>query len=156
MSRCKQSPIVFRCSENLYETISKIAIEQRKTKSVVLRDLVEAGLVAKGYKQDKEYLETLVSNAVKSALKPAVERLAAISAKAAQISGAAFFMNLYTAQLTLDEDEREQIKEISAEARKLGIEYLKLKDDDSADDLVRRGAEKMIISDDYNFDEEVY
>lgn len=144
MSRCKQSPIVFRCNENLYETISKIAIDQRKTKSVVIRNLVEAGLVATGYKQDEEHLEKLVGAAVKSALKPSVERLAAISAKAAQISGAAYFMNIYTAQLMLDEDDREAVREISAEARKLGIEYLKLKDEDTVDDFVQRGTGKML------------
>lgn len=140
--------IPYRCSVSSYDTISKIATDQKKPKSQVLRDLVEAGLVAKGYKQDEEHFEQLLTGAVKSALKPAVERLAAISAKAAQISGAAFFMNIYMGQLMLDEDEREQVKEISAEARRLGIEYLKIKDDDSADDLIRRGTEKMIVSDD--------
>lgn len=150
------SYIPYRCSASTYDAISKIAIEQKKPKAQVVRDLVEAGLVTKGYKQDEEHLEKLVSSTVKSALKPAVERLAAISAKAAQISGAAFFMNIYMGQLMLDEDDREAVKEISAEARKLGIEYLKLKDDDAADDLIRCGTEKMMIADDYNFDEEVY
>lgn len=136
--------IPYRCSASTYDAISKIAVEQKKPKSQVVRDLVNAGLVATGYKQDEEHLEKLVSAAVKSALKPSVERLAAISAKAAQISGAAYFMNIYTAQLMLDEDDREAVREISAEARKLGIEYLKLKDEDTVDDFVQRGTGKML------------
>ena len=91
----KAAYISFRCPPDVEETISRIATEQRKTKSEVLRQLVDAGLMATGYRHDEEYLDKKIQAAVATALKPSIERLASISAKAAQNSGAVFFMNVY-------------------------------------------------------------
>jgi len=141
--RHKASPIVFRANADTHNVISKIAIEQKKSKSEVLRQLVNAGLVASGYKQDEEYLVNTIQAAVQSALKPSVERLAAISAKAAHISGAAFFMNVYMGQLVLPPEEKELVNEAAAQARKLGIEYLKVKLDQDVDGFIAGGVKKM-------------
>ena len=140
--RHQASPIVFRCSSETWEAIGKIAIEQKKPKSEVLRQLVDAGLVATGYKQDEEYLDKKIREAVTAVLKPSVERLAAISAKAAQIAGATFFMNIYMGQLMLPDMEKQLVQDVAANARKLGIEYLKLKDQD-VDAFISNGVEKV-------------
>ncbi len=134
--------IPFRCSTQLGEKIAKIAADQRKSKSEILRQLVEAGLVATGYKQDEEYMAKQIQEAVKTALQPSVERLASISAKAAQISGASFFMGVFASRLILPPGEQDLIDQAAAQARKLGIEYLKLKDRD-IDSFIADGAEKM-------------
>lgn len=134
--------IPYRCSQSTYEAIEKISVAQRKTKVQVVRELVEAGLVATGYKQDEEYQAKLIQDVVKAALQPSVERLAAISAKATQISSAAFFMNIFTSRLMLPTREQDLIDQAAAEARKLGIEYLKLKDRD-VDAFIADGAKKM-------------
>ncbi len=141
--RHQAAHIVFRCSQTVEDTISKIAAEKKLPKSEVLRQVVDAGLVATGYKQDEDHLEKLIQAAVQTAFKPSVERLAAISAKAAQISGAAFFMNVYMGQLMLPASDKELVKEVVADARKLGIEYLKLKDQD-VDAFLKQGTEKVI------------
>lgn len=135
--------IPYRCSQSTYEAIEKISVAQRKTKVQVVRELVEAGLVATGYKQDEEYLQQSIQAAVKAAFQPQVERLAAISAKAANISGATFFMNLFVGRLMLPPAEQQLIEEAAAKARKLGIEYLKLKDRD-VDNFIADGVGKMI------------
>lgn len=135
--------IPYRCAQSTYEAIEKISVSQSKTRVQVVRELVEAGLVATGYKQDEDHLEKLIQAAVQTAFKPSVERLAAISAKAAQISGAAFFMNVYMGQLMLPATDKELVKEVVADARKLGIEYLKLKDQD-VDTFIKQGAEKVM------------
>lgn len=134
--------IPFRCSPETEKTIGQIAAEQKRSKSEVLRQLVEAGLVATGYKQDEDHLAELIQTAVTTAMKPQVERLAAISAKATQISGAAFFMGIFSSRLMLPPSEQQLVEEAAAQARKLGIEYLKLKDRD-VDAFISEGVEKV-------------
>lgn len=141
--RHQASPIVFRCPAETWEAIGKIAIEQKKPKSEILRQLVDAGLVASGYKRDEEYLKKEIQEVVSSVIKPHVDRLAAISAKAAQISGATFFMDVYMGQLMLPDSEKQLVRDVAADARKLGIEYLKLKDRD-VDAFISDGVEKVL------------
>lgn len=135
--------IPFRCSQSTYEAIEKISVAQRKARVQVVRELVEAGLVATGYKEDEEYQAKLIQEAVKAVLQPSVERLASISAKAAQISGAAFFLEIFTSRLQLPPTEQDLVDQAAAKARKLGIEYLKLNKDRDVDSFIADGAEKM-------------
>lgn len=134
--------IPFRCSLDMEATISKIAAEQHTSKSAVLRKLVEQGLLYSGYQQDDGRLQMLITTAVKETLTPQVERLAAISAKATQISSAAFFMEVYLSRALLPPSQQQSIEELAGTARKLGIEYLKLKDRD-IDTFLRTAAEQM-------------
>lgn len=134
--------IPFRCSVETKDAIDKLSIGQGMTKSDTMRWIVEEGLKAVGYKQDEEYLGTLVREAVASTMKPHVERLASISAKAAQISGAAFFMSYYMGQLMLPEREKQLAHDAAADARKLGIDFLKLKDQDM-DAFIQGGVAKV-------------
>lgn len=141
--RHRAAYIPFRCSPEIERTIEQIAAEQKRSKSEVLRQLVEAGLVATGYKQDEDHLAELIQTAVTTVMKPQVERLAAISAKATQISGAAFFMGIFASRLMLPPSEQQLVEEAAAQARKLGIEYLKLKDRD-VDAFLAEGVRKEL------------
>lgn len=134
--------IPFRCSAEMAEAIAKLSVQQSKTKSEILRQLVEAGLVATGYKRDEEYLTKQIQEAAKAAFQPSVERLAAISAKAAQISGASFFMGIYMSRLLSPPGEQDLIDQAAAQARKLGIDYLKLKDKD-VDTFMEGGVKRI-------------
>lgn len=134
--------IPYRCAQSTYEVIEKISTAQRKTRVQVVRELVEAGLVATGYKQDEEYQAKQIQEAVKAVLQPSVERLASISAKAAQISSAAFFMGIFASRLMLPTGEQDLIDQAATQARKLGIEYLKFKDRD-IDSFIADGTGKM-------------
>lgn len=136
--------IPYRCSQDTYETIQKIAEGSGKPMVEVLRQLVDTGLVTTGYKQGEEYLTKQVRETVAAALKPQVERLASISAKAAQISGAAFFMSCYTGQLMLPDRERELVRGVAAEARRLGIDFLKLKEGQDMDAFIQGGVGKVL------------
>lgn len=80
-----------RCSAESDDTLGRLATQRHTSKSEVLRYLVDRGLVSIGVKADEDYLVSLVRQAIDESLKPQVERLAAISAKAAHISGAAFW-----------------------------------------------------------------
>lgn len=135
-----------RISADMRDAIDKIAVQQNMSRSDVVRELLHAGMAAKGYEQDEDHLYQLVRQAVKNELKAPVERLAAISAKAAQAAGANFFINVFSAALRLPERERSQILEAVSIAREQGIQFLKVKDD-GMDELLKRGAENMLGED---------
>ena len=135
--------IPFRCSPETAETIAALAAQQHRPQSEILRDLVSKGLNASGAAVEEDYLYELVRKAVEEVTRPSVERLAAISAKATQISSAAFFMGIYAATQSCDEREQQRIQEAAESARALGIQYLKLKDRD-IDAFIRNGAKQIM------------
>ena len=95
-----------------------------------------------GYKVEDDRLYEMVKAAVAEISKPQVERLASISAKATQISSAAYFLLVCMMRMLLPEGERNEVDELAAKARKLGIEYLKLRDKD-IDAFIRSGIERI-------------
>ena len=127
----------------MFETISRIAKGEGRSKSEVLRDLVQRGLVAGGYVTGQQELGKLVQDAVTAVLRPQVERLATISAKATQISAAAFFMQIYTDKLLVEPDMQSEIDAIAAKARRLGIEYLRLAKGKDIDQFIADGSRRM-------------
>ncbi|WP_312281280.1 ribbon-helix-helix protein, CopG family [Oscillibacter sp.] len=135
-----------RCSRELDETLGRLAAQRHTSKSEVLRDLVDRGLVSIGAKADDDYLNELVRRAVKETMQPQVERLAAISAKAAHISSAAFFMSVFEAMEGSSPAEQRRIEEAAGSARELGIQYLKLKDRD-IDAFIQNGVKTMMEED---------
>ena len=130
--------IPFRCSLSTYDAIEKIAISQKKSKAQVIRDLVDAGLVAAGYKEGDD----LLKHTLDDTMKPHIERLAAISAKHTHISGAAFFMSIFLLQQLLPESTP-LIEEAAGLSRRLGVEYLKLAKDRDLDAFLSSGAKKI-------------
>ncbi len=133
----------FRCSPETDQLLSQIAAAEGKTKSEVLRMLVEKGLAAGGYLPGVKELDTVVQEAVAAVLQPAVERLAGISAKAAHISAAAFFLTLYSDRLLMPAEQREALDDIAARARRLGIEYLKVSKDRDLDEWLEEACRRM-------------
>ena len=146
-----KEPVVvttFPCTVKMDAMVDRIAAAQGVPKSKVLRDLLEAGLQAKGYLNGGESMADLVQHAVDASLKPQVERLAAISAKAAHISAASFFMNYSVLRQFMPEDFLPQFDEAAAKARKLGSEYLRLNKNRDIDQFLSRGLAAMAREDD--------
>ena len=132
-----------RCSKELDETLGRLAAQQHITKSEVLRNLVDKGLTATGAKVEDGEFYQLIQQAVKETMQPQIERLAAISAKATHISGAAFFMSIFAATRDATPAEQREVEEAAGAARDLGIQYLKLKDQD-IDAFLKAGAKRMV------------
>ena len=132
-----------RCSRELDETLAQLAAQRHITKSEILRELVDKGLTATGAKVEDSELYEMIRQAVRETMQPQVERLAAISAKAAHISGAAFFMAVYAASHGRSPAEQREIEDAAGTARMLGIQYLKLKDRD-IDAFLQNGAKQII------------
>lgn len=141
--RIKSVPARFWVSPETHETVHRIADAQGRSMSMVYRDLIEKGLIASGYQSGSQDLSAMVHQAVQEALQPQVERLAAISAKGTQISAAAFFLAVYNGRQALPEHLRNEFEDVAAQARKLGIEYLKLSRDRNLDEFIGRGLRRM-------------
>lgn len=108
----------------------RIAAGEHTTVSDVIRKLVDKGMKTEDYKVEDDRLYDMVKSAVAEISKPQVERLASISAKATQISSAAYFQLVCMMRMMLPEEQHDEVDELAAKARKLGIEYLKLRDKD--------------------------
>ena len=89
--RVKNVPVRFWGTPEMDEAIKRIACERDTSASSVYRDMVEKGLAASGYRSAQQSMQEAVRSTVDQVIQPHVDRLAAISAKAAQISAAAFF-----------------------------------------------------------------
>lgn len=138
----------FRYTKKLDSIVQHIATAQNVNKSKVLRDLVIAGLQAQGYLDGAaENFADLVQQAVDASLKPQVERLASISAKAAHISAASFFLNYSTLRQFMPEEFLPQFDEAATKARKLGAEYLRLNKNKDIDQFLARGLAAMARED---------
>lgn len=125
------------------DTVRRIATAEGRSVSSVYRDLVDLGLVAGGYRSGEKDLTAMVRTAVEETMKPHVERLAAISAKGVQIDAASYFLQIYNGRQALPVYQQMEFDEIATQARKLGIEYLKLSKDKNLDDFIRRGINRM-------------
>lgn len=135
------SHITFRVSVETEAIVKKIAESEGRSASSVYREMLDRGLAAAGYRSGSEDLRELVGNTLEELLKPQVERLATISAKGTQLSAAAFFLLAYIGNQQANYPE--EFEAIAAQARKLGIEYLKLSKDRSLDDFIRAGITRL-------------
>ena len=142
-NRVNNVPVRFWSSPEMHETVQRIADASGRTVSSVYRDLVEKGLAAAGYRSGSQDISGMVRNAVEEAIKPQIDRLASISAKAAQISAADFFMAYYVGLQNTPEYLQESYNETAAQARKLGIQYLKLSKDQALDAFIQRGMQSL-------------
>lgn len=142
--RHKKRCISYRCSEETDQRLSDLAQRKQCSKVEIVRELVEAGLIATNADGDKSHLNAVVRDMLADVLSPCVERLAAIGAKAAQISSAAFFMSVWTATREAGDAERAEIREAAAQARQLGVRYLRLSRDGDLDAFLRECVGQML------------
>jgi hypothetical protein len=133
----------FRLDDETEAILTRIAITEKRTKSEIIRRYIDMGIKNSGYRPDDERLGQLIRDALQEILKPNVERLASISAKAANIDAASFFLLLYVGKLMLPPSERQRVEEAAENARKLGIDYLKLRKDRDIDAFIQGGIKEM-------------
>lgn len=127
-----------------YDLLQQVMQRQGKNNlSNLIRDLIKKGLIASGYLPGAPDTAALVREALESVLKPQVDRLASISAKAAQITAASFFMAAYSGELMIPDDMRLDYDAVIAQARKLGIAFVKLPRGSSLDDFLANGVQQM-------------
>lgn len=140
---CKAVYIPFRVDVETDRQITALAAEMGAgiSKSEVIRYFLDKGLKSDGYRKDDERLYHMLRDTVQEVIKPHVDRLASISAKATQIDSACFFLLLYVGRLLLPPDEQFAMDDIAARARQLGIEYLQHRGD--VDEFIDRANQRM-------------
>lgn len=143
MSEDHSIPVRFWIASETDKLVRRIAATEERSVSSVYRGLIHSGLLADGYLSDAKTLEQRYMAAMQAALKPSIDRLAAISAKGTQISAAAFFLAAYNGKQALPEYAQEAYEEVAAMSRKLGIEYLKLAKDQNLDEFLGKGLRKL-------------
>jgi hypothetical protein len=125
------------CDAETAALLERMAISEKTTRSEIIRRMLEKGARATGFQEDEAQLQARVTASVREVMKPYIERLAAISAKSAQISGAAFFMNAYVFSLLLPEDRQTQIVNAAVRAHRAGTEFAKSKGSRELDDFIQ-------------------
>ncbi len=135
--------VSFRLEGERKNIIEKVASAEKKNKSEIIRRYIDMGIKNDGYRRNDELLRELIRDVVQEVMKPHVERLASISAKAANIDAASFFLLVYVGRLVLPPSERRLVDEAAENARRLGIEFLKLKKDRDLDDFILGGLKDM-------------
>lgn len=123
--------------------VKKIAEAEGRSASSVYREMLDRGLAAAGYASETHSIAQVVRNAVEEVMRPQVERLATISAKGTQLSAASFFLSAYLGERQVSPAYAQEFESVATQARKLGIEYLKLNKDRSLDDFIRSGIGRM-------------
>lgn len=125
-----KGPFRLRCEHEMLVLIEKIAISKGLTKSEVVRQLIHKGLQERKVQEDpaayQDELQKRIQAMVQTAMQPYMERLAAMSAKSAQIAAASFFMTAYTQGAQFPG----LMPDAAVKAHRLGMVYLNIKGDD--------------------------
>ncbi len=141
MQRRKEPSVqmTVKFSQSERETLEKFAAKTNRDMSTLIRQYVRKGLKTDGFKHDEDALNEMVARAVKGVIEPSVERLAAMNAKTGIIASSGFFLTvLLLEQLGPQFD----INSLTVKARKLGITYIKGKDD-SIDKLIESSLQSI-------------
>lgn len=141
-NRIKNVDVHFWVTPQMDTSIRKIADGKGISVSAAYREILELGLVAGGYQSGAQNMAGMIREAVTSVLQPQVERLAAISAKGTQISAASFFLSVYNGRQILQDWQIPEYNDLADQARKLGVEYLKVKDK-RLDDFISSAHDRM-------------
>ena len=103
-------------------SLQRVAIAKNITESQLIREFIDEGLKANGYRADDERIIELICQAVKKSIDPMADRLAAINAKNSQMAGADFMLLVYLAKLIYGKDNTRAVDEMSQRARLMGAE----------------------------------
>lgn len=135
--------VPIRIEPDTERLLQAVAAERNCTRSEVIRDYIDQGLKNQGYRPDDERLYKMITAAMQEILTPSVNRLAKISAKAAQIDGAVYFLLVYFLRAQLPPGSGQVVQDLAARARHLGAEYLKQQQDSDLDEFLQRGNTQM-------------
>lgn len=134
--------VPIRISNHTNAQLEKLCATTKRSKSEIIRRFIEKGLTVEGYKQDEEQLREMIEAAVEKSVNPLGKRLAAMSAKTGWVSAGAYFLLIYTLRILVPEKDKPDIDHLAHNARRLGIEYLKSKDE-SVDEFLRDAMQQL-------------
>lgn len=134
--------ITVKISDECNKKLEMIAKQSGIYKSEIIRKFIEQGMSDTGYKQSEEQALKNMEIALRQILDPAINRIVAVSVKGGITSSAAYFLAATALSAFVHPDVRPDFNDAIITAKKLGVEYMRVKDS-IVDEFLETGTNKI-------------
>ena len=119
------------------KALDKLAAKKHTTTSELVRGYVEKGLSVDGYKEDVDFIATIIRQEfmavyhiedIKAVVEQQTNRIAKMHMKSGKIDAAAFFLLVKVLMNVAHEGTEDQFDQMLNEAVTLGVDYMQKKD----------------------------
>ena len=110
--------------------ITNIANKTGESKAEITRQLIKKGLAENITEENIDLISLIVRQQLEIALKPHIERLAALSSKSGHMSATAAFLNVQALMDLVPTENRKDVLAMYESARKKAVAYMKTKTTD--------------------------
>jgi len=117
--------ITIKVTPDVYKSLQKLSTKNNQNMAAVVREFINKGLDVQGYKDDVDFIAGLVRQEVKVEIRKQADRLAAMLFKIGTISAGGYFLGVRMLSDMISPSMQEDYKDINANARRLGIDYMK-------------------------------
>ena len=140
--------VTFHLTHDMVKTLEKQADATNQNISQLIRRAIDKYMDVDLYKDDTEFIAGIVRPIVKDEIGKQTNRLASMMFKVGIITSSNYFLAVRTLSDVINPSFQEDFKDINANARKLGIDYMKqsgvgvvefLEDDEA----IERAADKL-------------
>ena len=124
-------------SPDTLKTLDTLAAKNNTTTSELVRQFVEKGLSVDGYKQDVDFIATILRQEllsvyhiedIKAVVEQQTNRIAKMHMKSGKIDAAAFFLLIKVLMNLAHEGTEDEFDQMLNEAVTLGVDYMQKKD----------------------------
>jgi len=126
VNKDKNVQITVVLSQKMYDEVKSLAAVRHINISEVVRGFIAKGLTVQFYQDNIDFLSGIIRQEVKAEIGKQANRLAAMLFKIGVISAGNYFMAARTLSDVISPSMQEDFKDINSNARKLGIDYMKL------------------------------
>jgi len=112
-----------------YEQVQTLAAKKNTSMNEIVRDFVIQGLNGTITQNNADFLAPIIREQLTSIINPAVERLAALSAKTCVQSGVAAYLSAEAILKFVPDEEKEEVAKTYEAARKKAVIYMSGKAD---------------------------
>jgi predicted DNA-binding protein len=117
--------VTFHMTYNMADKLEKLAHNRGLTVSEILRNAVNKYMNVDLYTEETEYLTDIIRPLVREEMGKQANRLASMMFKVGIITSANYFLAVRTLSDVISPSMLEDFRDINANARKLGIDYMK-------------------------------
>jgi predicted DNA-binding protein len=124
-------------SPETLKTLDTLATKNHTTTSELVRQFVEKGLSVEGYRQDIDFIASIIRQElmaiyhiedIRDAVEQQANRIAKMHMKSGKIDAAAFFLLIKVLMNMAHEGTEDQFDQMLNEAVTLGVDYMQKKD----------------------------
>ncbi len=130
MEKEKTVQITVKVKKTTYDTLKMLSTKQHVTVADIVRRFIDKGITIDAYKDDLDLIAQVVRQEVKAQMAPQIERLVKILMKIGKISAGLYYTTIKTLMRMVGASKAQTFKELATESRKLGIKYMKYKDNE--------------------------